>query len=100
LLREYRRDVRRYFDGQRDDYPELPEGYLSPVGVALMDEFAARVRTEGPEPTLWSTFPFDRVATAVSDTWRPTSWTFYSNWLRQIASELGSDAGPATLARA
>jgi len=41
LLREYRRDVRRYLRGDRSDYPALPTGYLDERGTRAATAFAA-----------------------------------------------------------
>src|SRR4029077_8108620 len=42
LLKEYRRDVGRYLNGQQSHYPTLPHGYLSPEASALLEAFKAR----------------------------------------------------------
>ena len=54
LLREYRRDVRRYLFGRGAvPYPRLPEGYLCPDAVALLQRFARRaVRRAGSSSAL------------------------------------------------
>jgi homoserine O-succinyltransferase/O-acetyltransferase len=83
LLREYRRDVRRYLFGRGAvPYPRLPDGYLCPDAVATLDGFADRAKTRDSDPReLWSCFPFDEVAASVENTWASPSATLYANWL-------------------
>ncbi len=52
LLREYRRDVRRFLFGRGTlPYPCLPEGYLSALAVHRLDRFAARACRSGAGST-------------------------------------------------
>ena len=86
LLREYRRDVRRYLFRQgAAEYPCPPEGYLSDDAVATFEAFA-RVATESAEDpqALWEQFPYDEVSGGVQNTWADGAATLYANWL-QIA---------------
>lgn len=83
LLREYRRDVRRFLFGRgASSYPRLPEGYLSPEGVATLEGFADRAAAPGADPReLWPTFPYDETAAGIDNTWAASSATLYANWL-------------------
>jgi homoserine O-succinyltransferase len=83
LLREYRRDVRRFLFGRGAvPYPRLPEGYLCPDAVALLRGFERRASAKGADPrALWAGFPFDEVAASVENTWAAPSATLYANWL-------------------
>ncbi|HTU31211.1 MAG TPA: homoserine O-succinyltransferase [Solirubrobacteraceae bacterium] len=84
LLREYRRDVRRFLFGRGTlPYPCLPEGYLSPLAVHRLDRFAARASRTGGDPRdLWAEFPYHEVATGVQNTWAASSTALYTNWIR------------------
>ena len=83
LLREYRRDVRRCLFGRGAvAYPALPEGYLSPDGLARLRAFAQRAAAPGQDPrALWSDFPYAEVAAGVQNTWTAPGATLYANWL-------------------
>jgi homoserine O-succinyltransferase len=84
LLREYRRDVRRFLFGRGTlPYPCLPEGYLSPLAVHRLDRFAARASRSGADPReLWAEFPYHEVAAGVENTWAASSTALYTNWIR------------------
>jgi homoserine O-succinyltransferase/O-acetyltransferase len=83
LLREYRRDVRRYLFGRGAvPYPRLPDGYFCPDALATLEGFAERAAARDADPReLWSAFPFDKVAASVANTWAAPSAILYANWL-------------------
>src|SRR6201995_2112931 len=83
LLREYRRDVRRYLLSKGGyGYPHLPDGYLSPLATRQLEDFAALATAGRHDPRhLWSVFPYRQVAETVQNTWLPGSITLYANWL-------------------
>ena len=84
LLREYRRDVRRYLFGRGAlPYPRLPEGYLPAMTVRRLERFATSAMRGDKDPTeLWSAFPYDKAATSVENTWAAPTATLYANWIR------------------
>jgi homoserine O-succinyltransferase/O-acetyltransferase len=83
LLREYRRDVRRYLFGRGAvAYPRLPEGYLGPEAVGILSDFERQATAWGSDPQeLWASFPFDQVASSVENSWVAGSRKLYANWL-------------------
>ena len=94
LLREYRRDVRRFVFGRGAvPYPKIPEGYLGPEAVATLDGFKRRAQTADLDPReLWATFPYDDVAATTQNTWADSSAILYSNWLRLARAALPAAA--------
>src|SRR5262249_55506506 len=44
LLREYRRDIRRFLNNERETYPDLPANYFTPAVAAAFEDFAARAQ--------------------------------------------------------
>ena len=91
LLKEYRRDVGRYLNGQQSHYPTLPRGYLSAEGRELLEAFEARALGER-SPALLEDFPFAAAAATLRNTWRPAAVTLYRNWLDFIAAARASSA--------
>ena len=45
LLKEYKREVMRYFNGERDDYPPLPEHYFNLEVTGILNEYGQHLRT-------------------------------------------------------
>lgn len=102
LLREYRRDVRRFLFGRGAvPYPRLPEGYLREEAIERLTEFERQAHAPDMDPReLWPTFPFDEVAATVENTWASASATLYSNWLELARSAAARRAPEVVVHRA
>jgi homoserine O-succinyltransferase len=85
LLKEYRRDVARYLNGQQEHYPTLPRGYLSAEATAPLADFREQALTTRSTALLES-FPFVKVAGALENTWRSSAVAMYRNWLAFIGA--------------
>jgi homoserine O-succinyltransferase len=97
LLKEYRRDVGRYLNGEQADYPTMPRGYLSAEARARLEEFKQRSLAQRAPPLI-EQFPFAAVADGLTNTWRAAAVTLYSNWLDYIAADRARRAEDVTLA--
>jgi len=84
LLREYRRDVRRYLAGDRGSYPHLPKGYLDIEGARALEKFEAGVTARADVRAMMDSFPFDYVAGHVNADWRSVSRQLIGNWARSV----------------
>jgi len=78
LGREYQRDVRRFLEGEREDYPNVPRGYFNFSEKELLDRFRARAIKLRDEnlmaefPSLANRFPHPQgksVAAALFRAW-------------------------------
>jgi homoserine O-succinyltransferase/O-acetyltransferase len=81
LLKEYKREVGRYLDGDLGALPPLPERYLSAAAARRahdhLDEVVdARDRGAPPPP-----FPEDELAAGLENTWADTAKAIFANWL-------------------
>jgi len=84
LLREYRRDVRRFVAGEREIYPEIPQGYFDPETAARFDELRAEIVGKRHHQTL-VTFP--STEGHLSFNWRQSAVRLYSNWLSYLFAQ-------------
>jgi homoserine O-succinyltransferase len=84
LLRQYRRDVRRYLTGHQGSYPHLPKGCLDIEGVAALEQLQADVTAEVHDPALMDRFPFNFVAAHIDVDWQSVSRLFMRNWVRSV----------------
>lgn len=82
LLREYRRDVRRYLNGQLESYPVLPSGYLEPDDAARFERFGRRVTHR--DPAMMDRFPFEPVLERVRSPWATAAARLAGNWLVEV----------------
>jgi homoserine O-succinyltransferase/O-acetyltransferase len=102
LLREYRRDVRRFLFGRGTvPYPRLPDGYLGEEAVETLIEFERRAHATHMDPReLWPTFPFDAVAATVENSWASVSAALYANWLELARTAVPQRTDDVALRRA
>lgn len=85
LIGEYSRDVRRFFAGDTDRYPQQPENHFPSAAAAALDDIARRASHEQPETLLAA---LDAVLAATpDDPWRGPATTIFGNWLDGIAIE-------------
>ena len=88
LLREYRRDVIRFLDGQRTDYPAIPENFFSASTLEKLKllEAAIERRTE--------TNATARLAEILANEQCVASWSdgavkLFRDWLTTVAERAG-----------
>jgi homoserine O-succinyltransferase len=89
LSREYRRDVKRYFWGDSDRYPEIPRDYFSDDVVADLDAFRQRA-LEDRSPDMYRQFPRSAIVLNPEAPWRPVARQLYRNWLAHLAARKAS----------
>jgi homoserine O-succinyltransferase len=90
LLKEYRRDIRRYLRKERETYPTMPKGYFDAHRERVVTEFRESVLALGPidqREDLMEDFPDAALAGTLTKTWQSTATTIYRNWLRYIMSQ-------------
>ena len=80
LLKEYRRDIRRFLRGERETYPSMPHGYFIPLVTNSLAEFQERALSDSNESVL-ATFPDSIVLSTLQNGWHGAGVRFYRNWL-------------------
>jgi homoserine O-succinyltransferase/O-acetyltransferase len=81
LFREYRRDIREFLAGERDNYPAMPRGYFDDKTVAEFDELRNRTlrdRSAGSVPK------FPDCETTLPHSWHEQAVRLYTNWLSYL----------------
>jgi homoserine O-succinyltransferase len=94
LFGEYRRDVRRFFAGEMEQYPELPHGYFTDAATAALLAFRERA-LERRDAALLQQFPAAAVGRELTAPWREAATWLYSNWLGYLARHRVRRRGPA-----
>ena len=85
LLKEYRRDVGRFLAGEQADYPEIPEGCLTPAATHALLRFRERALTR-PAADLAAAFPVTiPLQQARPRRARSGATAVFANWLQAIA---------------
>jgi homoserine O-succinyltransferase len=86
LLKEYRRDIKRFLRRERETYPTMPHGYFDSVASKLLSDFKEQV-ISNPREELMTGFPEAAVVDAVRGTWQSMAATVYRNWLQYLMSK-------------
>jgi homoserine O-succinyltransferase len=98
LLKEYRRDIKRFLRQERETYPTMPHGYFDAAAVTLLLEFQATALAYRREERL-AFFPEAIVAGALQNTWRSSATCVYRNWLHYVLSKKSEKSAFAAMAR-
>jgi homoserine O-succinyltransferase len=99
LLKEYRRDVRRYLKQERESYPSLPRGYFDEKVTGLLDDFRTKAIAERRELTM-EAFPGDEVFNTLQNGWQESAKQVYRNWLHYLVSRKTERATTSVTVRA
>jgi homoserine O-succinyltransferase len=96
LLKEYRRDVRRFLNQERETFPSLPHGYFDASAEAILRDFRrnAEARRGGEK---FAEFPEAGVTDALVNSWQASAAHIYRNWLQYMISQKAAAAAQATL---
>ena len=89
LLKEYRRDIRRYLRKERETYPTMPKGYFDPAIAGLLTDFQDVLlsdRLADRREELMEGFPEAALAGKLRKTWHSSATAIYRNWLRYLVS--------------
>jgi len=84
LLKEYKREVLRYFHGDLHEYPPFPEHYFSLQQQAILNEYklaALKALQHGKTPP---EFPEDLISQDLDNTWHDTAEAIINNWIGQV----------------
>ncbi len=85
LLKEYRRDIKRYLRAERENYPPMPLGYFDSAATQLLSQFQERAMAERAEENM-AAFP-ESVAECLQNGWHSSAAGVYRNWLQYLLSK-------------
>lgn len=84
LLKEYKREVIRYFNNERSDYPPYPEHYFNSPVQAIFAGYADNVNKAKQNQQPLPEFPEQAVLSYIDNTWRDSAKAVFNNWLGKI----------------
>lgn len=99
ILKEYRRDVRRFLKQEREVYPSMPQGYLGGIAITMLNEFRKKALAER-SPELMAEFPEAAVSRGLRKTWGSSAANVYRNWLQYVVAHRVGKAAVAAAGRA
>jgi homoserine O-succinyltransferase len=92
LLKEYRRDIKRFLKKERDTYPLMPANYFDVDAASLLDRFQETALANRGEKRM-EEFPEAALASSLRNTWRSSAITIYRNWLQYVVSRKADASG-------
>ena len=84
LLKEYKREVGRYIDGLREDYPPFPENHFTPLTRAILEEYRDRVQQALDHARTPPPFPEELIIPSLDNTWHDTAEAVINNWIGKV----------------
>jgi homoserine O-succinyltransferase len=81
LLKEYRRDIKRFLRSERETYPSMPKGYFDGATVRLLADFRDAALSDRREE-LMERFP--EGIGSLEKTWHSSAVSIYRNWLEYV----------------
>jgi len=85
LLKEYRRDIRRFLKKERETYPSVPKGYFDASAVRLLSDFRDVALRDRAEERM-EAFPEAALVGGLENSWHPSAVSIYRNWLQYVAA--------------
>ncbi|MCW8879150.1 MAG: homoserine O-succinyltransferase [Kangiellaceae bacterium] len=81
LLKEYKREVDRWFNNERKDYPPFPEHYFEPEVVDKLLSYKQKLELAKQNQFARPDWPADWLLLRLDNTWRDTALSTFNNWL-------------------
>ena len=91
LLKEYKREVMRYADGERTDHPPFPHDYIPVREQAMLDEYRGRLESAVAQRKPLPEFPESLVIRRLDNTWHDTAEAVVGNWMGLVYQVTHSD---------
>jgi len=86
LLKEYRRDIKRFLRAERETYPSMPKGYFDAAAAKLLNDFRDVASSDRREERMEG-FPEAALVGGLQNTWRSSAQAIYKNWLQYVVSK-------------
>ena len=84
LLKEYKREIMRFYKDERADYPPLPDHYFDESLQPLLANYEAHVKAAKETQTALDIFPEADILEYIDNTWKDTAKAVFNNWLGKI----------------
>jgi homoserine O-succinyltransferase/O-acetyltransferase len=84
LLKEYKREVLRFYHGELDAYPTFPEHYFNATVQDVFLAYELHVKRAKQAGSSLDEFPEHQVVECLDNTWRDTAKAVFNNWLGKI----------------
>ncbi|HCU99295.1 MAG TPA: homoserine O-succinyltransferase [Chloroflexi bacterium] len=84
LLKEYKREIDRYYNDELNKYPVVPSNYFSEDAVGIIEQYKDSVMSAKSTDKLLPQFPESELQMHIHNTWREAGKSIFNNWLGLI----------------
>ena len=84
LMKEYKREVLRYYQREIDTYPLFPENYFNSECQKTLLDYKHHIETALNNGVQAAPFPEQALLPFLDNTWRDTAKAVFNNWLGKI----------------
>lgn len=84
LLKEYKREVMKFYNGHRKIYPAYPENYFTSEAMLILADYKQHVIEAKNTNQALHTFPEHYISNNLNITWRDTAKAVFNNWLGKV----------------
>lgn len=84
LLKEYKREVSRFYGKERDDYPPFVANYFCRQSQAILREHETAVREAKNSGLSLPKLPEDLLNARLQNVWRDTAHVVMANWIGKV----------------
>lgn len=84
LLKEYKREIDRWFCDARDDYPPFPENYFDKDLIAYFEQYKNKIDIAKQQSLSAPEWASDWLHSRLDNTWRDTALSIFNNWLGAV----------------
>ena len=81
LLKEYKREIIRYFTDEVMEYPVCPQNYFDSDADRMIDQYMNEVISAKKHNSPLPDFPESQLEMYIHNTWRDTGKSVFNNWL-------------------
>ncbi len=91
LLKEFKREVLLYANGENKNFPPFPENYFSEFEKAVIKEYQLAIDNHRVQGSVVPVFPEELIAKRLDNTWRDSAVEVVGNWMGTIYQVTNSD---------
>ncbi len=84
LMKEYKREVGRYINGETDQYPPFPENYFSQKCQTILEEYQDNLNVALKQEAEPPVFPEELIIPCLDNTWHDTAEAVINNWIGNV----------------
>ncbi len=84
LLKEYKREIKLYVEGHREDYPPMPENYFTVQISAILEEHKQQIVEAINRQTSLPELPETLIMEQLDNTWHDTAEAVLNNWIGKV----------------